>query len=299
MQLRKCSKALVALCFFFCYSSTLSQTVGPNINCDVTTYTGSNKLIDNAGNRSYDTDNSRCTTLDLDGNVGYIVDTTIGTDSNGNPVAVEGTDGSYTFSQNTVSNKIVSSTMAINRALQQAGVSVQFRGFGYEWEVKKPSSSSNLKLSVKIYAPSNNGGMAGMRGEGDLLYYAEYDYAGLSWSDWHSFDVDHTPYGTFTVEDDWYVKMTMEGNGQGSGIRGMKMTFSYTPLVGADDFDPDYDYGAADDFTAACSDDPLSSEQCSGYQQAYTNQQCANDPLYDSSCSGYEETYEQARTLFR
>ena len=246
-------------------------------------------MIDNRGDRNYAVDPSslQCKTLDLNGNVGYIVEETMGTDANGDPVAVYSeTDGSYTFAQNTLSNKIISSTLAINEALQQAGVSIQFRGFGYEWEVKKPSATSNLKLSVKIFGPSNNGGSTG------TIYSATYDYGGQSFADWTSFDADHPPPGFFTVEDDWYVEMSMEGNGQGSGVRGMKMTFAYAHRAGiGDTFDPDFDYGAADDFAAACNSNPLSSDQCPGYQQAYTDQQCTNDPLYNSSCAGYEQAY--------
>ena len=301
MQLTTCLKALaLASCFFF-YSNASLANPTPASNCAVTTYTGTgggSAMIANRDGRKYqntENDTLECTTLDMNGNVGYIVEQTMGTDANGNPVAVYSeTDGSYTFSADTLSNKIIKSTFAINEALQQAGLTTQFRGFGYEWEVKKPDSSSNLILTVKIWGPSNNG-TTGQTSGGDwadgLIYSASYSYANQSFTDWTGFDVDHTPPGFFTVEDDWYVEMTMEGNGQGSGVRGMKMTFAYALREGADPFDPNYDYGAADDFAAACSADPLSSEQCSGYQQAYTDQQCANDPLYNSSCSGYEQAY--------
>jgi len=296
VQLTICSRVLAALCFFFYYSNTvLAQTIAPNNDCPITIFSGTgteNAMIDNRGDRNYAVAPSslQCKTLDLNGNVGYIVEETMGTDANGDPVAVYSeTDGSYTFAQDTLSNKIISSTLAINEALQQAGVGIQFRGFGYEWEVKKPSANSALKLTVKIFGPSNSGGMLD---DENVIYMAEYDYANQEFADWTSFDEDHPPPGFFTVEDDWYVEMSMEGNGQGSGVRGMKMTFAYAHRAGiGDTFDPDYDYGAADDFAAACNSDPLSSEQCPGYQQAYTNQQCSNDPLYDSSCSGYEQAY--------
>ena len=300
MQLTVCLKALaLASCFFFYSNASLADPT-PATNCAVTTYTGTGSgsaMISNRDGRKYqntESDTLECTTLDINGNVAYIIDETMSYDSNGNPVAVySSTDGSYTFSADTLSNKIIKSTFAINEALQQAGLTTQFRGFGYEWEVKKPDASSSLILSVKIWGPSNNGGIG--QGESDweegLIYSAEYNYANQSFADWTSFDADHPPPGFFTVEDDWYVEMIMEGNGEGSGVRGMKMTFAYAIREGADPFDPDYDYGAADDFAAACNSDPLSSDQCPGYQQAYTNQQCSNDPLYDSSCSGYEQAY--------
>lgn len=40
-----------------------------------------------------------------------------------------------------------------------------------------------------------------------------------------------------------------------------------------------------------CVIDPLSSTECSGYQQAYFNQQCGIDPLYNSGCPGYQQAY--------
>lgn len=40
-----------------------------------------------------------------------------------------------------------------------------------------------------------------------------------------------------------------------------------------------------------CDSNPLYSTTCSGYQQAYYNQQCALDPLYDTGCSGYATAY--------
>jgi len=301
VQLTTCLKALaLASCFFFYSNESLADPT-PASNCAVTTYTGTGSgsaMISNRDGRKYqntESDTLECTTLDMNGNVGYIVDETMSYDSDGNPVAVySSTDGSYTFSADTLSNKIIKSTFAINEALQQAGLTTQFRGFGYEWEVKKPDASSNLILTVKIWGPSNNG-TTGQTHEGDwedgLIYSSEYSYANQSFADWTGFDVDHPPPGFFTVEDDWYVEMTMEGNGEGSGVRGMKMTFAYAIREGADPFDPNYDYGAADDFAAACNSDPLSSDQCPGYQQAYTDQQCSNDPLYDSSCSGYEQAY--------
>ena len=249
-------------------------------------------MIENRDGRKYqntENDTLECTTLDLNGNVGYIVDQTMGYDETGAPVAVYSeTDGSYTFAQNTISNKIISSTLAINEALQQAGVGIQFRGFGYEWEVKKPDASSSLKLTVRIYGPSNNGGMVD---DENVIYMAEYDYANQEFADWTSFEADHPPPGFFTVEDDWYVKMDMEGNGQGSGVRGMKMTFAYAIREGADPFDPNYDYGTPDSFTEACNADPMHDTQCPGYQEAYTAQQCSADPLYDTSCDGYQTAY--------
>jgi hypothetical protein len=40
-----------------------------------------------------------------------------------------------------------------------------------------------------------------------------------------------------------------------------------------------------------CSGNPLYSTQCSGYAQAYFNQQCSADALYNPSCPGYASAY--------
>ena len=40
-----------------------------------------------------------------------------------------------------------------------------------------------------------------------------------------------------------------------------------------------------------CSNDPLSSASCSGYEKAYYDQQCQASPIYDSGCPGYAEAY--------
>ena len=114
--------AVLACCYFFS-STAYAQTIDPNNDCPITTFSGTgteNAMIDNRGDRNYAVAPSslQCKTLDLNGNVGYIVEETMGTDANGDPVAVYSeTDGSYTFAQNTLSNKIISSTLAINLSL--------------------------------------------------------------------------------------------------------------------------------------------------------------------------------------
>jgi len=45
------------------------------------------------------------------------------------------------------------------------------------------------------------------------------------------------------------------------------------------------------DITARCIADPLYSIDCTGYAQAYFNQQCEMDALYDVGCAGYAQSY--------
>jgi hypothetical protein len=41
-----------------------------------------------------------------------------------------------------------------------------------------------------------------------------------------------------------------------------------------------------------CVTNPLSSTSCSGYQQAFLDQQCASNPLYSTQCAGYATAYQ-------
>lgn len=40
-----------------------------------------------------------------------------------------------------------------------------------------------------------------------------------------------------------------------------------------------------------CTTNPLSSQQCPGYEQAYLQQQCSANPLYSTQCSGYQQAF--------
>jgi hypothetical protein len=281
---------LAALCFFFYCSNVAAQTTPPSADCSATTYTGqfnstqSGVAFDpaDANPAGYNQDQLRCETLDMnnDNFVDNVVDTNIPLDDNGNPVAYEDASGGMVFSNNTITNKVISTTFAINTALQAAGVGIEIRGLRYEWEVKKPDASSALELKVNI-----------LLGNGQTLYQATYNYDGQQFVDWTAFDTDAPPGAAFQTADDWTVKSTMTGNGQGSGVRNIKYTISYAPVVGhEDDFSDTYDYGLTA-FENQCAADPMSSDQCPGYAAAYTQQQCSADSLYDPSCDGYATAY--------
>jgi len=55
--------------------------------------------------------------------------------------------------------------------------------------------------------------------------------------------------------------------------------------------DPLYDKGCTGHLTAQCNIDPLYDPQCSGYANAYLAQQCDYDPLYDVQCTGYQQAF--------
>ena len=174
MQLTICSRVLAALCFFFYCSNVVAQTTPPSAECSATTYTGQFNSTQSgvavnpadANPAGYNQDQLRCETLDMnnDNFVDNVVDTNIPLDGNGNPVAYEDASGGMVFSNNTITNKVISTTFAINTALQAAGVGIEIRGLRYEWEVKKPDASSALELKVNI-----------LLGNGQTLYQAVYN----------------------------------------------------------------------------------------------------------------------------
>ena len=293
MQLTICSRVLAALCFFFYCSNLLAQDLSndpdytlPTANCSATVYTGTNQMLDGVpAGTTYNQNAIRCDTIDFnnDSFSNNVLVQDIPLDENGNPVAHEVDtigQGGIVFSNNTITNKVISTTFAINTALQAAGVGIEFRGFRYEWEVKKPDANSSLEMSVTIYGDNDQ-----------QIYGATYNYDGQQFVDWTSFTSDHPPPAAFTVGDDWKVTSSMSGNGQDSGVRNIKFTFAYAPVMGHEnDFDPNFDYGMSA-YDQACAQDPTSDANCPGYQEAYTQQQCTADALYDPSCDGYDTAY--------
>jgi len=297
VQLTICSRVLAALCFFFYCSSVYAQedtytTSGgqtyqrPTADCVATTYIGTESFAMGSGNTAntagYNQNQRKCVTLDLgDDNFKQAVTTNIPLDDNGNPVAAETADGqAIVFSDNYLTNKIITASFAINTALQAAGVGLEIRGLRYEWEVKKPDASSELQLSVKLFTSDDF-----------AIYSKNYNYAGQQFTDWTAFTEDKPPGIAFISGDAWTIESKMTGNGAGSGVRGLKYTISYSPVIGhEDDFSETYNYGMTP-FENQCAADPMSDQQCTGYQAAYTTQQCQADSLYDASCDGYAAAY--------
>ena len=211
-----------------------------------------------------------------------IVDSTIHTytvpnDANGNPIGVYNplTD-EFIFSNNTASAVTATASFAINAALQAAGVGIEFRGFKYEWEIYKPSASSELKVTVRI----KTNGSGGLVGNG-LVYQSTHNYTGTAFADWTA--QDDTGFGkppfAFVVPDEWTVETEAEGDTQGDGIRKVKYTFSYSPKIGhEDDFDPNYVYPGQED-----------TSQQQNNQQTDFEEQCEIDPQFSPGCADYRD----------
>lgn len=214
-------------------------------------------------------------------------------------------------------DSLVSTTIAINTALQQAGI--QVNGFNYKWRIKNANTTSKtqtqvdpLKITVDV-----------LKADGSVYASYEYDYGfRQGWS-------DRTGSETFT---DNYLDPSFFGNinigvqaKDADGSTGhygpefntlrseFNLTYSSNPCYSNALYDvacpgyatayfnqqctanPLYNSGcsgyAAAYLTQQCSSNPLYSTSCSGYSTAYYNQQCENNPLYDAGCTGYAQAY--------
>ena len=214
-------------------------------------------------------------------------------------------------------DSLVSTTIAINTALQQAGI--QVNGFNYKWRIKNANTTSKtqtqvdpLKITVDV-----------LKADGSVYASYEYDYGfRQGWS-------NRTGSETFT---DNYLDPSFFGN-INIGVRAkdadgstghygpefntlrseFNLTYSSNPCYSNALYDvacpgyatayfnqqctanPLYNSGctgyAAAYLTQQCSSNPLYSTSCSGYSTAYYNQQCSNDALYDVTCDGYASAY--------
>jgi len=214
-------------------------------------------------------------------------------------------------------DSLISTTIAVNTALQQAGI--QVNGFNYKWRVKNANTTSRnqtqvdpLKITVDV-----------LKADGSVYASYEYDYGFRQ--GWRN----HIGSETFT---DNYLDPSFFGNinigvqaKDADGSTGhygpefntlqseFNLTYSSNPCYSNPLYDvacpgyatayfnqqctanPLYNSGcsgyAAAYLTQQCSSNPLYSTSCSGYSTAYYNQQCESNPLYDAGCTGYAQAY--------
>ena len=213
---------------------------------------------------------------------------------------------------------IIGTTIAINTALEQAGIQVE--GFSYKWRVKngngnlygKQPGVDDFKITVDV-----------LKADGSIYQSYVYDYG-------HSHNwTSHTGSETFAnnyLPPSYFSDINISAQGSDSaGWTGhygpefnvsaseFNLTYSSNPCYSNPLYDvacpgyatayfnqqctanPLYNSGctgyAAAYLTQQCSSNPLYSTSCSGYSTAYYNQQCSNDALYDSGCNGYENAF--------
>ena len=261
--------ALLVCYFCFSYNTASAQNFATGSDCP-TYYTGSNvndedyPIPSGTGTYSNSVICNQVSIQDLEA----IVYPTIPT-YNGTPLGAYNPDtGAFIFN-NTTTNQMAVASFAINEALQASGVGLQFRGFTYEWEIKKPSSGSQLSVKVRIFS-NDSSGIAGSEGGRKKIYSsATYNYTGTI-SDWTHYEDTSSgiPPWAIPFRDAWTAELQVSGydsTGQ-QGIRNVRYTFTYNPVVGHEnDFDQNHSYISFDE-------------------------ECAADPQYHPACVGYVET---------
>ena len=173
-------------------------------------------------------------------------------------------------------SNIVSSTIAINQALTQAGV--QVNGFTYRWRVKNGNANlygnqpgtDDFFINVDVYDSNGN-------------IYASYQYDLSYQHNWSYHSGSETFVDPF-LPPSYFSDIIVSAQGSDSaawqGHYGpefnvsrseLKLTFSANP----------------------CHNNPLYDPQCQGYATALFNQQCTQNPLFDPTCPGYLDPVEE------
>ena len=190
-------------------------------------------------------------------------------------------------------NNAISTTIAINTALQQAGLQVE--GYSYVWKVKNGNANvftqqpgiDDFVITVDVYDSNGN-----------IYQTYQYDY---SYS--HNWTA-HT--GTETFPDNFlypnlFGSMVISAQGQDTGYwagwygpefsvadSSITLQYSSNPCYNNELYDPACPGYAAAYYNQQCTANPLYDPGCPGYAQAYFTQQCNANPWYDPSCSNYQ-----------
>ena len=191
---------------------------------------------------------------------------------------------------------VLSTTIAINQALQAAGV--QVNGFEYEWRVKNGNANiygnqpgiDDFIIEVDIYDA-----------QGNVYATYQYDYSySHNWTT-HSgqelFTDPFLPPSYFSSVEisaqgsdsaNWQGWYGPEFNVQDSSF---SVIFSANPCHNNPLYDPQCQGYANALFNQQCTQNPLYDPTCPGYAAAYLTQQCSANPLYEPACPGYANAY--------
>ena len=193
-------------------------------------------------------------------------------------------------------NNIISSTIAINTALQQAGI--QVNGFTYKWRVKNGNANwfagqpgiDDFEITVDV-----------LDSNGNVYQSYTYDYGySHNWT-------NHTGAETFPnqfLPPSYFSDINIYAQGSDSanwaGLYGpefnvrdseFNLIFQTNPCHNNPLYDPQCQGYATALFNQQCTTNPLFDPTCSGYAAAYLAQQCAANPLHDPTCPGYANAY--------
>ncbi len=193
-------------------------------------------------------------------------------------------------------NNIISSTIAINQALSQAGI--QVNGYSYQWKVKNGNANifgnqpgiDDFVITVDVYDAQGN-------------VYATYQY---DYSYSHNWTI-HSGSETFNnsfLPPSYFSNIIVSAQGQDVGYwaghwgpefnvadSSLTLTFSTDPCYNNPLYDPQCPGYANALFLQQCTANPLYDPTCPGYATAYFNQQCTANPLYDPACPGYQTAH--------
>ena len=191
---------------------------------------------------------------------------------------------------------VLSTTIAINQALQAAGV--QVNGFEYEWRVKNGNANiygnqpgiDDFIIEVDIYDA-----------QGNVYATYQYDYSySHNWTTHSGQELFTDPFlppsyfGSVEISAqgsdsaNWQGWYGPEFNVQDSSF---SVIFSANPCHNNPLYDPQCQGYANALFNQQCTQNPLYDPTCPGYAAAYLTQQCSANPLYDPACPGYANAY--------
>mgnify|MGYP000379035007 FL=1 len=163
----------------------------------------------------------------------------------------------------------IDQSYAINQALGQSGSGVMIHGFqwGYIANTNGPYCDSWFLFCLSIKTPTVTTSVSITDNNGNSIYSVDRSYS-------NSYNTTNYQYvfpSSRNLSTLGRFNFTGTTNDQGAFLGEMWSKALYTP-------DP-------------CTVNPLSSTSCSGYQQAYHDQQCSINPLYASDCAGYQQAY--------
>ena len=173
---------------------------------------------------------------------------------------------------------VVRQTIAINQALQEAGI--QVNGYRYSWTIKNGNANlfgdqpgtDPFYITVSIY-------------KADSSLYKQYTYNYSGSYDWTTFS-GSTYFGDPFLEPAFFGNLVVSAFGDDTG----NWAGYYGPefATGASSLNLIYSANL-------CYTDPLADPSCPGYAEAFAEQlfttQCTANPLYDMSCPGYQDAY--------
>ena len=193
-------------------------------------------------------------------------------------------------------DEIISTTIAINTALTQAGI--QVNGFSYKWRVKNGNANiyaqqpgiDDFEITVDI-----------LDAQGNVYATYSYDYGySHNWTTHSGSETFADPFLPPSYFSDVNIYAQGSDSANWAGRYGPEfnvaqseftLTFSANPCHNNPLYDPQCQGYAVALFNQQCTLNPLFDPSCQGYAAAYLAQQCAANPLYDTSCPGYATAY--------